>query len=129
MKNVYLFLLLIPFFTSCEKRKTEQATQAISQTWHIEKYELNGDNLTDDFKQLYNDYEITFSADGNYTETYMTTSASVEITGTWLFQNHVNELKLVDPNKTRNYEIIELNAAKLTLRDEGTSSEAIYYFE
>jgi hypothetical protein len=129
MKLAYFLLAFCFILVSCEKQRLNDATHAISDTWQVVKYEINGSEQTDYFLSVYTDYRITFSENGSFTEQYYNFGSAVVINGTWLLQNNVNELKLVDSTGTRIYDIIELNGARLTIELTGFTDVEVFYLE
>lgn len=130
MKFLYTALLFVLFSASCLQNKTDRGTYDISQKWELIKKEYNGNNVTDMFKAAYKDYTLQFSETGTFSETYTDgLGVSQTITGTWIFQNHVRELKMEDDMQTRFFDIVELNGARLTLQTLSSANEEIFYFE
>jgi hypothetical protein len=129
LKYIACCICLFLLFTSCEKQKISDGTEDLCRTWKVATYEVDGSNETDFFHATYLDYTISFYSDGNFTEQSIFVGVPVTITGTWLFQNHVKEIKLIDPTETRIYTIIDLSSLKLTVEDESTATDDVYYLE
>lgn len=117
------------FLTSCIQQKIDRQTSDIAQTWEVTRKDINGVNDIGNFEAIYTDYKIYFSEKGSYNESYTTSGLSVSINGTWIFENNGNEIKLIDSTRTRIYDILELNGAKLTLQLLGISDEEVYFME
>lgn len=117
------------FLTSCIQQKIDRQTSDISQTWEVTRKDINGVNDIGNFDAIYTDYKIYFSAKGAYNETYLSSGTEVTINGTWIFENNGNEIKLIDSTRTRIFDILELDGAKLTLQLLGISDEEVYFME
>lgn len=130
-KQFYFFIIAVCIFLqSCEKEKIETHTRYLSGEWKLTKKEINGVNSTDDFNTYFQNYSITFFEQGNFNETYNFLGAALTtIEGTWLFQNHVNELKLADVSQTRLYNIIKLTADDLTIQLLSGVDKEVYYLD
>lgn len=65
-------------------------TERVSNTWKVENYKVNNDDLT----SLVTDYRETFTKENTYNYTWGLLSGS----GTWMFQNNDEEIKISDSN-------------------------------
>jgi hypothetical protein len=107
---IMMFAVSLSLFalTSCNKYEDgpgislRTRTERVSNTWKVENYKVNGS----DFTSLLNDYRETFTKSGNYSYTWN----SLNGTGTWVFQNKDQEIRLTgnDNQSSRTFIILKL---------------------
>ena len=88
MKKALVVIICIALLSACSK--STQYTQDLTGTWNI--YKLTYNNVQDNqyLHDSLNNYSITFTSGGQYTETYVKYNSitdSVTNVGTWQFQN------------------------------------------
>jgi hypothetical protein len=85
-------------------------------SWEVDEYYKNGEENTQSFNLAFGDYVIKFHPDGDFTETYKAINL-VPITnpGTWEIINNGGQLRLVDENTTRTFDILIVTGDELRL--------------
>lgn len=66
--------------------KQQQYEKSVVGTWKVDSWYKNGDDQTTEFLVAFYHYQITFHADGDFTEEYQTSiiiPITITITGTW----------------------------------------------
>lgn len=100
--------IILPTLSSCSKYEDGPAfslrtkSERVSNTWKVENYKINGDDLT----SLVSGYYETFSKEGAYSYTWSLFSGA----GKWEFQNDSKEIKLTgnDDHSSRKLYILKL---------------------
>jgi len=99
----------------------------LSQTWRLYKYEKNGVDQTSNFLAAYQNYQIVFDKNGNYTMSW-TTIIPFTVTGTWRFTNGNTKLELTEDGSgdITVYDKNKLTASELDVTHYGSDTEKFY---
>lgn len=105
--------------------KDEKARTNIARTWRITKVFQNGSDVTTTYLDTRQEYRLTFSNSGSFTESYRPFSGGnqINVSGTWVFSDGINKVTLTDANQTRVYQVDELSEDNFNITDLGSSSE------
>ena len=116
-KKIFFLLgiILVLALTSCEM----VYEISLQGSWEIDEYYRNGEDDTQSFHLVFGDYVIKFHPDGDFTETYKAMNLlPVTNPGTWEIINNGGQLRLVDENTTRNFDITSVTNDELRLYRE-----------
>ena len=112
-----LFLMLIGITVVITVTSCQMAYEiSLQGSWEVDEYYRNGAEDTQSFHLLFGDYVIKFHPDGDFTETYKAGNLlPITITGKWEVINNGGQLKLVDENTTRTFDIMSVTSDELQL--------------
>jgi hypothetical protein len=92
---------------------------SLQGSWEIDEYYKNGADDTQAFHLVFGDYVIKFHPDGDFTETYKAMNLlPVTNPGTWEIINNGSQLRLIDENITRTFDIMSVTNDELRLYRE-----------
>lgn len=127
MKKFVSLALLLVVFAGCNKEKRYE--NDLNGTWTIYKYLLNNIDQTNQYLAQHQNYTITFTNSGQFTESYSFDSVPTVKHGTYHFINYYQGIALVDTlyipiDSTvydslyeRDYTLFDLTKASVQLRD------------
>lgn len=125
MKKIYAMLLVVLVAVGCNKEKVYKDN--LNGEWTLYKYLLYNTDKTSVFQSRFPNYAITFSDAGTFSEFY-TNPDSVNITGTYYFEDNLEKIVLENQyldlsdsiTKTwkRKYTIFNLTKTHVQLRND-----------
>lgn len=125
--SILILLISSAVFTSCKKAKEEFKKDLLSRTWKMSVYKKNDIDQTALFNSVYVNYLIGFNDQGNFSQTYTFLGAPVGISGTYIFENNEQQIRLTDTSgKVTLFSINELSSSKLTVTVFGTDKEQFF---
>lgn len=132
MKKTGILLPLFAFIlSSCNK--IESYPKRIIGGWIINKYVIDSENKTDEFKADKKNYVISYFEDKSYTETYLNASNNlIANLGTYTFDEKSDSLFLYSQTDTVKFAISSINSNALNLKSEvlinNTNTILLYQF-
>jgi hypothetical protein len=132
MKNrIASILLLAAFgyvFSSCNKddEKPNKIGLLTAHTWTLNKVEVNGQDVTDDMDDCDTDNELTFKADGTFTEAtglLKCEESEVNGNGVWKFKSNESVINIHENGgDALDWIIVELTSTvfKISIVDDNT---------
>jgi hypothetical protein len=118
--------------TSCGKYEEgpgfslRSAKARVVNTWVIEKYIANGQDVTSAILAMFNDHALEFKSD----DSYKFTANGGSETGTWSFDSKKEQLELLETGSTTkfNQRILRLtNKEMWLLEEDGTDKIEVHY--
>ncbi|MFN4123052.1 MAG: hypothetical protein ACK4GL_07080 [Flavobacteriales bacterium] len=119
-KILFLTTITLLLFNACSRENTYK--KRISKTWKMEEYRVNGDNKTTDFNTVFQNYSITFTESGTFSENWVTIIPLVN-SGNYEFFNNANNVELRDVNQTRRFKINTINKSRLDVEYTHTNND------
>lgn len=111
MRNLVIILLLATTLGACKKYEEGPYVsflpreERISNIWQIEKVSLNGEDITDDYKDNFPELVYEFNENGTARRSFKVLGVTINQTGEWRLQSDDEELNinLSDPIAEYNY--------------------------
>jgi hypothetical protein len=117
MKKALVVIIGVILMAGCSKNT--QFTQDLTGTWYIYKLTLNNiqQDLTTD---SLNNYTVTYTGDGHYTEQNIFGTDTIHNVGTWQFQDSYGKLVMTDTARVQTtYTIFNLQGNHVELLRNG----------
>jgi hypothetical protein len=117
MKKALVVIMGVILMAGCSKNT--QFTQDLTGTWYIYKLTLNNiqQDLTTD---SLNNYTVTYTGDGHYTEQNIFGTDTIHNVGTWQFQDSYGKLVMTDTARVQTtYTIFNLQGNHVELLRNG----------
>ena len=133
MKKIASLLVLLVVFAGCSKQKRYE--NDLNGTWTVYKYLYYNTDQTTQYLQAHQNYTITFTNSGQFTESFTFDSVATVKHGTYHFINYYQGIALddtlyipidstvYDSIYERQYTLFDLTAASVQFRD---SADDIY---
>lgn len=90
--KILTLLLVVLVIAGCNKEKLFK--EKLAGTWRVYKYLLYNVDKTTFFQNTYQDYKITFTEGGEFTEYYSSSGDSILVNGTYSFDLNDDKLTL-----------------------------------
>lgn len=121
MKKIIFIVVVLVGLIGCSNEKSSKDN--LVGRWEVYKYFKNNIDQSTLFADSFPAYTITFDAGGNFTESYLLidtdtlTPDTTKISGTWAFENKLDNLILTDSvYRTREFTIYNLENTHVELR-------------
>lgn len=119
MKKLLLIAPLLLFVLSCNKIETYP--KKIIGGWIINKYIVNSENKTEEYKDTYKNLVLSFFEDKTYSQSFIDTNQNfIGNTGIYNFDEKSDSLFLYSNWDTLSYEISGINSNALNLKKSTT---------
>ena len=107
--------------------------KSVVGTWKVDTWYKNGEDQTTAFLVAFDNYRLTFHADGDFTEEYQTlVILPITITGTWEITGKPGafQLQLTDESQVRIFNIKKITKKTIDIsRDIGGGNNEEYILE
>jgi hypothetical protein len=110
MRSTLIILVISLFFTSCSKEK--RYIRDINKSWKMQEYQVNGSNQTNEFKNVFSNYTLTFYDNKTFNENWVTI-IPMSNSGNYDFIANATIIEMRDVNNTRRFKINTIEKNKL----------------